>query len=119
MTMFSATLAERDRSTVVAVAGELDIATTPALEEALEKAELGMAGVIVDLSATEFADSSGMTSVLRSAKRMHGAGRAFAVICPRDNAEVCRVIDLLGLHEAFAVHDSVDDAEASFPDGSG
>ena len=56
---------ERDRVRI-AVAGELDIATTPRVERAIrELLESGFDHVILDLTDVEFLDSTGLQLILR------------------------------------------------------
>lgn len=112
---FSADLAEADGCAVVRVIGELDIATTLQLEEALATAEAGSgaAGLVVDLTATSFCDSTGMTAVLRAHKRAEKERRALVVVCPERNREVTRVLRLLGFDGILEVHDDLEAAVAS------
>ena len=51
---------------VVRVAGELDLATAPALWAALERALIDAHQVVVDLSAVTFVDSTGLSVLLRA-----------------------------------------------------
>lgn len=60
----------------LAVAGELDIATAPQLDEALRRAQADAELVLLDLHALEFMDASGV-HLLRAARRRaaEGGGR--------------------------------------------
>jgi anti-anti-sigma factor len=50
---------------VIAVTGELDLATAPRLSKRLNEAALnGTGGIIVDLSETAFIDSSGLHALM-------------------------------------------------------
>ena len=95
------------------VAGELDIATTPRLQQALSHAESNGGGLIVDLSVTEFADSSGMNEILRAHKRAQAAQRPFAVVCPSSNVDIRRIISLLGFDEVLPLHETLEPALAA------
>jgi anti-sigma B factor antagonist len=54
----------------IVVAGELDIATAPLLEAALEAAEArDVERILVDLEAVPFIDSSGLKALLRAVDR--------------------------------------------------
>jgi anti-sigma B factor antagonist len=61
MQPFGIDIIERDDAVVLVVAGEIDIATAPLLEQELTKAEAsGTANVIIDLDAVSFMDSTGL-----------------------------------------------------------
>jgi anti-sigma B factor antagonist len=65
-TAFGIRILERDRTLVVEVEGELDLATAPLLEEKLNEVESGGAPrVLLDLDRVEFMDSSGLHVLLR------------------------------------------------------
>lgn len=90
---------------VVAVRGELDIATAPELMAALEEAAaMGTGRVVVSLLDTSFIDSTGLTTLLRAHKGDNGD---FSIVCGPDNFEVRRVIDLMGFNEVFTIHESL------------
>lgn len=80
------------------VRGELDLSTSAELGSAVE-AELaaGPAGLVVDLSALAFLDSSGARILVQSARNAEAAGVPLHVICPRSNRAVRLPIDLLDL----------------------
>jgi anti-anti-sigma factor len=89
---------------VLRVRGELDLATAPVLAASVD-AELATApsGLVLDLTATSFLDSSGCRELARSAKRALRAGAAVVVVCPRGNAPVRTVLDLLDLRALVPV----------------
>jgi anti-sigma B factor antagonist len=96
----------------VAVRGEVDIATAPALEQALETAIRESAGaLVVDLSGVEFLDSSGLQVLLRARALLGREDRALAVVCPR--GPVRRVFELSGVSELFAPYPSCEAALAA------
>src|SRR3954471_6971189 len=72
---------------VVTVSGELDISTAPELEKALVEAEASSGRCVVDLNALDFIDSTGLTVLVRSSKRIGDAGGAFAIVCGPDRVE--------------------------------
>ena len=85
---FSVAVRQTDAGTVVTVAGELDVATAPELEQALADAE---GQVTVDLSATTFADPAALRVLL--------AARADGVrirVLPRRGGQVARLLALTG-----------------------
>lgn len=64
----------------VIVVGEVDLATAPALQEALETAAAGGEhDVVVDLAGVTFIDSSGMNVFVRCYKPLRAADRALVL----------------------------------------
>ncbi|MGH2947993.1 MAG: STAS domain-containing protein [Solirubrobacteraceae bacterium] len=88
-------VAERTtRGCVIYVSGEIDIATSPQLQRALDEAiEASDGPLVVDLSAVGFIDVSGLR-VLRSTVRRAGA-RKFGVASP--SAAVRRLLEITGI----------------------
>ncbi|MGI5166197.1 STAS domain-containing protein [Spirillospora sp. CA-253888] len=72
------------RWVVVAVAGELDIATAPALEEALSVPALpeGRTHVAVDTADLRFCDSTGLNVLVRAWKRLRERQGRLIVLRP-------------------------------------
>jgi anti-sigma B factor antagonist len=96
----------------LAIRGEVDIASAPELEEALEDAIRQSEGaLLVDLSGVEFLDSSGLQVLLRVRARLGTEDRALALVCPF--GRVRRVFELAGLSDVFALYESSDAARAA------
>ena len=91
----------------VTVRGELDMASGPQLELALDRAIRGSVGAFVlDLCDLQFLDSSGLRVVLRARAMLARDERALAIVCPpgpvRRLMEVAGVADLLFLFDSRA-----------------
>lgn len=88
---------------VVNVAGEIDQATVPDLERALDEAiQAGPAAVVVDLSECGFIDSSGLATLVAARERhTEGDGKRFGVCCA--DAQVRRLLEITGLDAAMGV----------------
>jgi anti-sigma B factor antagonist len=82
-----------DSRVLVAVAGEVDMATAPQLGEVL-RAHTGV-DVVVDLSAVPFLDSSGLSVLVRARADVTGMGRTLRVIGEQDN--VRKILEVTGL----------------------
>lgn len=110
--MLSVETLERPGIALLKVAGEIDLATAPELGGRLDDAfETNGRAVLLDLSAVEFMDSSGVSVLLNALTRMTRAGRRLALACPPGSA----VADLLArtrLDTTFAVFRNADDARA-------
>jgi anti-anti-sigma factor len=104
-----------DGVAVVAPRGELDVAGTPALEDALAEASdaPGVYGVVVDLSGLDFMDSSGLRAVVLADRRLREQGLRFALV--RGGEPVQRVFELTRMTERLtwveAPRDLLPDAE--------
>jgi anti-sigma B factor antagonist len=96
----------------LAVRGEIDMATAPAVDEALADAIRASGGAfVVDLAGVEFLDSSGLQSLLRARALLGREDRALAVICPF--GRVRRVFELSGVSDLFAFYTSREAALAA------
>ena len=104
---FKVDVAHSDACAVVNVAGELDIATAPQLVAALDEVR-DAPKVVVNLLATSFIDSTGLTTLFRAHKRTEDqADASFGIVCGPDNIEVRRVMDLMGFNEVFTLYESL------------
>ena len=88
---------------VIAVAGELDLASSPALREELERAAQDAELVILDLRELVFMDSTGLSVVVRAHQRAVEAGDRFAVV--RGGKQVQRLLTLTGVGNRLTVVD--------------
>ena len=86
----------------VAVRGELDTATVPALRAKLEAlVEAGPHRLVVDLSELSFVDSSGVTALLATRDQLRTRGGTLATICP--DPHVRRTFELTGTDALLGV----------------
>jgi anti-anti-sigma factor len=89
---------------VIAVSGELDLASSPALREELARAdESGAQLVVLDLRQLVFMDSTGLSVVVRAHQNAEESGRGFAVV--RGGKQVERLLTLTGVAERLTVVD--------------
>lgn len=87
-------------ATVVAVAGELDLASYPRLEQAIDQVSGSAAEtVVLDLAGLEFIDVAGLRAVLRSQERLRAAGKRLAL--RNQGTGVRRLLALTGLGDAL------------------
>ena len=100
---FGIELARDGATATVAVLGELDIATTPELTDALRSLEPGYATLVVDLSRCTFFASSGISILLEQSHRAKEEGFELVVIKAR--AEVQRMFDIAGLEDKLTFRD--------------
>jgi anti-sigma B factor antagonist len=96
------------RATTLALSGELDLLSSPALQSAVDAVAASDAELmIIDLRELEFMDSSGLHVIVQAQHRMHELGRRFALI--RGPEPVQRLFNLTGVADALTVIDSPDE----------
>lgn len=91
---------------VVALHGELDIATAPVAEEELRRAEASQDLIVLDLGGLSFIDSTGLRLMIGADRRAHERGGSFVVI--HAVPQVQRLLDLSGVAGHLQVIDSLD-----------
>jgi anti-sigma B factor antagonist len=89
---------------VVAVSGELDIATAPTLCARLDATRVGRRPrLLVDLTAVDFCDSTGLRALLGAASEVRAHGGRFAIVCP-PSGDVARLLEVVGAGEWMGIH---------------
>ncbi len=90
-----------ERTTEIAVEGELDLATAPRLKwPLLDSLKAGRNHLLVNLSGVTFIDSTAL-SVLVGVHRKLDESAHMAVVCT--NANVLRIFEVAGLKVAFEI----------------
>ena len=101
----------------VQVVGELDQGTAPQLRSVLSEAFERGGSVLVDLTACEFIDSTGLSLMVEAKRTLDDdGGRAFAVCCP--HRDVRRMLELTGIDKAVGLFDTRAEALAALGAGS-
>jgi anti-sigma B factor antagonist len=103
---------------VVKLPAEIDLTIADAAREALLSVlNQGAPGLVVDMTATTFCDSAGITALVRAARRAaaNGATMRLAATAP----PVLRVFSLVGIDRLIDIHPSAEAARASLPDQTG
>ncbi len=84
--------------TRIAVAGDVDAYTAPSLRDAFDVVTaIGIAHVIVDLSAVTFLESTGVGVLAHAREQLRAEGRTLIVV--GGNARMRRMLALAGLDE--------------------
>jgi anti-anti-sigma factor len=102
---FEVAAREEPGGTVVAVTGELDVASSQVLESELAKLQ-GTSVIIVDLCGLSFIDSTGLGVLVRAHQLAKEKGRRFGLV--RGNGQVDRLLTLTGLDTELLVGDSAE-----------
>lgn len=106
---FEVEVRDGDQAVVIGVIGELDLASSPGLEQELDQRMGSGAGlVIVDLRQLEFMDSTGLSVLVRAHQRAAEGGQRFAVV--RGPQQVQRLLTLTGVADRLTLVDSPEEA---------
>jgi anti-sigma B factor antagonist len=101
---FQVDVRNSDDATVISVSGELDLASSPALEEELERvAQSNAQLVVVDLRNLEFMDSTGLSVLVRAHQRAEENGRRLGLV--NGSQQVQRLLTLTGVADRLALTD--------------
>ena len=108
------TIARLDGGNGLKVAGELDLATSSQLTEALRDAS-SAGQVTLDLSELTFLDSSGIHAILELARTQNGNG---PVIILNPSYAVTRVFDVVGIDQHAGIELRRADVRVTVPASS-
>jgi anti-sigma B factor antagonist len=112
--MFGIEVHHRGQHTVLAVGGELDLATAPTFRQAVTNAVAGGSRhLVVDLSGCDHIDSIGAGLLLGVLKRTRTVDGSLVVVCP--DPRLLRVLELTELTTILRVVDRLDEALAGRP----
>jgi len=96
---------------VISLDGELDMASAPLLQAALESAEADLASALVlDLQHLRFMDSTGLRVILSARERFCSNGRELALT--ESSSQVQRLLAVSGVGERLRVVSTPDELPA-------
>jgi len=102
----------RGQTTVVHVAGEIDVYTAPLLREHLdEHISAGCHDLVVDLAGVSFMASTGLGVLVGRLKLVRAANGTLRLVCSSER--ILSVFSITGLDKVFQIFPSVDDALAA------
>jgi anti-sigma B factor antagonist len=94
-----------ERTHVIAIAGESHVSTAPRFSVLLDEAVgRGKTAVVLDLSAVEFIDSTGLSVLLNGLRRVTRQRGRMALVC--NNPTVLRLFEITRLDATFDIHAS-------------
>jgi anti-anti-sigma factor len=108
---FEVTVRDADQTVVIGLRGELDLTSSPALEQELESGSASAAPlVVVDLRELEFMDSTGLSVLVRAHQRAEETGQRFGLI--NSSQQVQRLLTLTGVRDRLVLEEipELDDA---------
>ncbi len=101
---FRVEVRQADDTAVISVSGALDLASSPALEEELQRvAQLDVQVVVVDLRNLEFMDSTGLSVLVRAHQRAEENGRRLGLV--NGSQQVQRLLTLTGVADRLTLTD--------------
>ena len=97
---------------LVAIKGELDLATVPRVNAAFAAEPVASAGaVVIDLTGVAFMDSTGLGALVTFERELAARGGRLVLACPEGPARL--LLDVTGLAEQLAVFATRAEAEAA------
>jgi anti-anti-sigma factor len=106
-----------DQRQVIALRGELDVATASQLAEPLSRAvDDGRTAVVVDLAELTFMDSTGLLVLLNGLRGLFRKGGRLAVACT--NPTVLRLFEITGTDATFTITATKEAAIAAVSGGA-
>lgn len=100
---------QRDDVIVVSVAGELDMATAPQLQDHItDLLDKGHCNVVFDLAGVSFCDSTGLSVFVRAKNGCDDVGGVVRLAAPQRG--VLRILEVSGLVEVLQTYPTVDEA---------
>lgn len=98
-----------EQTAVLSIGGEVDLYTVPQLkEEILELIERGVRRLVVNLSDTQYLDSTALGALIGGLKRLREREGELRLASPQPR--IRKLLEITRLHNVFDVCDSVSDA---------
>jgi anti-sigma B factor antagonist len=104
---FTAEVERRAGAAIVAMTGDLDIATEAEATAEFDRAVQGSEVVVADLRGLAFLDSTGVRVLIAAQQRAEEAGVRFGVV--RGDGMVARLLEVTRIHDRFPVVDDPDE----------
>ncbi len=96
---------------IINVRGEIHVQTAPRFAQRLAEAiDKGNTAIVLDLSAVEFIDSTGLSVLLNGLRQVVAAHGRMAIVCA--NPTVLRLFEITSLDETFDIFPSRPEAFA-------
>ena len=110
-----------ERTHIIAVSGEIHVSTAPEFSRRLNSAiAKGKTAVVLDLTGTEFIDSTGLSVLLNGLRRVTRQRGRMALVCI--NPTVLRLFEITRLDSTFDIRRTRDEALQAvrgYEDGGG
>ena len=107
----------RGNATVISIRGDLDIVTSPRLDECMAEARHDSHQVILDLAEVEFMDTSALAVIVGHWKRLEAGGGTLSLAGAR--YRYTKTLWITGLADRLPMYDSVEQALDALASHSG
>jgi anti-sigma B factor antagonist len=97
-------------TTLVALRGDLDLATAPDLRECLVKVIDEGTRIVVDMETVGFLDSAGLGVLVGGLKRVRAHEGSLRLVCTQER--ILKIFRITGLTKVFPIHGTVEEAVA-------
>ena len=104
-------VSQKNGYVVVSAAGEIDLATSPALHEAVSVAAKCSPRIAIDLTQATLLDATGLSALVGGLHRVRGQDGEVALV--GTTGVVRSAVEGTGLHHVFAMHDHLEDGVAA------
>ncbi len=95
--------------TVLAVSGEVDVYTAPALRDRIaDLLDSGQHQLVIDLGGVEFLDSTGLGVLVAGLNRVRSHDGSLALVCNQER--ILKIFRITGLTKVFPIHATVEEA---------
>jgi anti-sigma B factor antagonist len=98
---------EENGVSIVSVTGDVDLESSPVARKTLLDCVGGSKLILVDLSAVDYIDSSGVASLVECFQAARGSGNGFALVSVSEAA--LRVLKLARLDKIFTIYATVEE----------
>ena len=107
------TTTNKENATILSIAGRVDTATAPLLEQAINKEiDAGHRQVLLNFSGVSYISSGGLRVLLATAKKLKTPGDKFS-ICSL-SPEVLKILKLAGFTSIFSIYPSEEESLAGW-----
>jgi anti-anti-sigma factor len=107
------TTTNRENATILSIAGRIDTATAPALEQAInQQVDHQHRKILLDFSSVSYISSGGLRVLLATAKKLKNPGDRFA-LCSL-SPEVMKILKLAGFTSIFSISPTEGEALAGW-----
>jgi anti-anti-sigma factor len=107
----------RGNATVISVRGDLDIVTSPSLDECMSEARHESDQIILDLAGVEFMDTSALAVIVGHWKRLEASDGTLSLVGAR--YRYTKTLWITGLADRLAMYDTVEQALGALASHSG
>ena len=94
---------------IVQLAGEIDVYTSPKVKDAIgDLIDRGVYNLVIDLENVRYIDSTGLGVLIGGLKRVREHGGSVNLVCT--NPQIKKIFDITGLVKIFGIFESEDAA---------